>query len=99
MIEAPEGTNTLYRRKGAFIHPLYSPAGKILTSIQPDDHYHHYGIWNPWTRVVVEGRTVDFWNLAEGQGTVSHSGILSTFSGQLYSGFLEPLSCLDPALR
>lgn len=87
MIEAPEGASPLYRRKGAFIHPLYSPAGKMLTSIQPGDHFHHYGIWNPWTRAVFEGRTVDFWNLAEGQGTVRHSGILSTFSGPLFAGF------------
>ena len=87
MIEAPEGTNPLYRRKGAYIHPLYSPSGKILTAIQPVDHWHHYGIWNPWTRVRIGNRTVDFWNLAEGQGTVKHSGILSTFSGPLFSGF------------
>ena len=87
MIEAPEGTNPLYRRKGAYIHPLFSPEGKILTRIQPDDHYHHYGIWNPWTHTVFEGRQVDFWNLALGQGTVRFAGILSTCSGPLCGGF------------
>lgn len=87
MIEAPEGINPLYRRKGAYIHPLLSPAGKILTNIQPADHYHHYGIWNPWTRTVFEGRSVDFWNLAEGQGTVRNTSILSTYSGELFAGF------------
>ena len=87
MIEAPEGTNPLYRKEGAYIHPLFSPAGKVLTNIQPDDHYHHYGIWNPWTRTVFEGRSVDFWNLADGQGTVRHAGIISTWSGKLTGGF------------
>ncbi len=87
MIEAPEGTNPLYRREGGYIHPLYSPAGKLLTNIQPDDHYHHYGIWNPWTRTIFEGRSVDFWNLADGQGTVRLAGILSTWSGKLTGGF------------
>jgi len=87
MIEAPEGINPLYRRKGAYIHPLRSPEGKVLTNVQPADHYHHYGIWNPWTRTVFEGRSVDFWNLAEGQGTVRNAGILSTYSGQLFAGF------------
>lgn len=86
-IEAPPGTNPLYGRTGAYIHPLYSPAGSVLTAIQPDDHYHHYGIWNPWTRTVFEGREVDFWNLALGQGTVRHAGILSQFSGELFAGF------------
>jgi len=76
----------LYRRSG-FIHPLWSPAGKVLTRIQPTDHYHHYGIWNPWTVTHVEGKEVDFWNLAKGQGTVRFAGVLSTVSGPVYGGF------------
>ena len=87
MIEAPEGTDPLYRKPGAYIHPLHSPAGKVLTRIQPPDHYHHYGIWNPWTLTFFEGRQVDFWNLAEGQGTVRYKGTLSTSSGDLFTGF------------
>jgi len=84
--EAPAGTNPLYRRQGGYIHPLKSPEGKILTCIQPPDHYHHYGIWNPWTRVVFKGRSVDFWNLAEGQGTVKFAGLVATYSGELFGG-------------
>ncbi len=87
MIEAPPGTDPLYGRTGAYIHPLYSPGGALLTAIQPDDHYHHYGIWNPWAHTVFEGREVDFWNLVLGQGTVKHAGILSLFSGELFAGF------------
>jgi hypothetical protein len=82
----PEGVDPLYRRSG-FIHPLWSPAGKVLTRIQPPDHYHHYGLWNPWTVTHVEGQEVDFWNLAKGQGTVRFAGILSTVSGPVYGGF------------
>ncbi len=87
MIEAPEGTDPLYRKPGAYIHPLYSPSGKVLTRIQPPDHYHHYGIWNPWTKTYFEGRQVDFWNLAAGQGTVRYKETLSTSSGNLFAGF------------
>ncbi len=86
-IEAPEGTDPLNGRAGAYIHPLRSPAGAVLTAIQPDDHYHHYGIWNPWTHTIFEGREVDFWNLALGLGTVRHAGILSHYSGCLFAGF------------
>ena len=42
----PQGIDTAFRRSG-FIHPLWSPKGQVLTRIQPPDHYHHYGIWNP----------------------------------------------------
>ena len=45
----PEGVDTGYKRS-AYIHPLWSPGGERLTRIQPPDHWHHYGIWNPWTR-------------------------------------------------
>src|SRR5690606_42107088 len=43
-----------YGRSG-FIHPLWSPKGQVLTRVQPEDHYHHYGIWNPWTQLNYEG--------------------------------------------
>lgn len=72
----PEGVSPLFRRSG-FVHPLWSPSGKVLTRVQPPDHYHHYGIWNPWTMTHIEGREVDFWNLAKGQGTVRFAGLES----------------------
>ena len=82
----PEGVDPIYRRSG-FIHPLYTPDGMVVTRIQPRDHYHHYGIWNPWTVTQIEGREVDFWNLAKGQGTVRFAGLLSTVAGPVFTGF------------
>jgi hypothetical protein len=87
LMDAPDGTDPLYKRYGGYIHPLRSPAGNILTNIQPSDHYHHYGIWNPWTLTYFEGREVDFWNLARGLGTVKYAGTISTWSGELFGGF------------
>jgi hypothetical protein len=82
----PEGVDPLFKRSG-FVHPLWSPGGEVLTRIQPLDHYHHYGIWAPWTMTRVEGRKVDFWNLASGEGTVIFSKFLSEVSGTVYAGF------------
>jgi hypothetical protein len=82
----PEGINPLFKRSG-FIHPLCSPGGEVLTRIQAPDHYHHYGIWGPWTKTHIEGREVDFWNLMKGQGTVKFSGFLSEVEGPVFSGF------------
>jgi len=84
--DVPQGVDPLFRRSG-FIHPLWSPAGQILTRILPPDHYHHYGIWNPWTKTNIEGRKVDFWNLGGGKATVRFAGIVSTVSGPVYAGF------------
>jgi hypothetical protein len=82
----PEGVNPLFKRSG-FIHPLWSPGGEMLTRIQPPDHYHHYGIWGPWTKTHIDGREVDFWNLAKGEGTVEFAGFISKFAGDIFSGF------------
>ncbi|UOB16452.1 PmoA family protein [Abyssalbus ytuae] len=65
----PKEVDSVYKRSG-FIHPLRTLNGHVLTTIQPEDHYHHYGIWNPWTHVVFEGDTLDFWNLNKKEGTV-----------------------------
>ncbi|MEM1134970.1 MAG: ThuA domain-containing protein [Bacteroidota bacterium] len=65
----PKGVSELYER-GGYIHPLWSPKGSVLTRIQPSDHYHHYGIWNPWTHTKYKDREIDFWNLIKGHGTI-----------------------------
>ncbi|HYG19791.1 MAG TPA: PmoA family protein [Ohtaekwangia sp.] len=82
----PEGVDPAYKRSG-FIHPLWSPNGQALTRIQPPDHYHHYGIWNPWTHVLYKGDTVDFWNLAGKKGTVRFADFGSVTSGAVFSSF------------
>jgi hypothetical protein len=84
--DVPEGVNPIYRRSG-YIHPLYSPDGHVLTRIQPPDHYHHYGIWNPWTKTHIEGQEVDFWNLAKGMGTVRFAGVKSIRTSTGNAGF------------
>ncbi|HEX7071885.1 MAG TPA: DUF6807 family protein, partial [Rhodothermales bacterium] len=81
---APDTVDPAYARSG-FIHPLFTPAGRLLTRVQPVDHYHHYGIWNPWTQTEYEGRIVDFWNLAKHEGTVRFAGFLSRIDGPVFS--------------
>lgn len=82
----PEGIDPLFKRSG-FIHPLWSPGGEILTRVQAPDHYHHYGIWGPWTLTHIDDREVDFWNLNKGLGTVKFAGFLSETTGSVFSGF------------
>ena len=88
-IPAPEGAEERFRRS-ALIHPLKSPGGAVLTNIQPPDHLHHYGIWNPWTRTTIDDGddeyTVDFWNLGGGQGRVQFGGYIGREQGPLYAG-------------
>ncbi len=80
----PAGIDTAYGRSG-FIHPLWTPHGQEITRIQPKDHYHHYGIWNPWTHVLFENDTVDFWNIGGKNATVRFAKLLSQTSGTIFS--------------
>ncbi len=90
----PEGVDELYERSG-FIHPIWSPEGEMLSRIQPPDHYHHYGLWNPWTRAEFEGRSIDFWNLGDGQGTVRAKHVMARAAGPLFGGFKASLDHID----
>jgi len=79
----PDGVAERYRR-GGYIHPLKAPNGGTLTRIQPPDHYHHYGVWNPWTKTEFEGKELDFWNLYKGQGTVRVKDVPVVTEGDVY---------------
>lgn len=82
----PAGIDTAFKRS-AFIHPLWSPNGQELTRIQAPDHYHHYGLWNPWTHVLFDGDTVDFWNLKSKQGTVRFADFISLTEGDVFGEY------------
>lgn len=82
----PQGVDPLYGR-GGYIHPLYTPSGKVLTRIQPPDHYHHYGIWNPWTKISYEGKEYDLWNLKDNKGTVRFVKFDQIDQGPVSAGF------------
>lgn len=67
----------------------------MLTRIQPPDHYHHYGIWNPWTNTEFEGKEIDFWNLGDGEGTVRPESLPLKISGDVFGGFEAVLNHVD----
>ena len=83
---SPEGIDPLYGRAG-YLHPVHTLSGEVLTRIQPPDHYHHYGIWNPWTRVEYGDKVYDLWNLKDGLGTVRFRAFEGMEEGPVAAGF------------
>ncbi|MST95076.1 MAG: hypothetical protein EXS33_07390 [Pedosphaera sp.] len=73
-------------RRGGYIHPVLSPGGKLLTDDYPADHKHHHGIWFAWTHTEFDGRKPDFWNMANGIGTVEFVSLDRTWSGPVHAG-------------
>lgn len=66
-LENPEG-GAKFAALSAFIHPLKTPAGFMLTRIQPGDHLHHLGVWWPWKILEVDGKPHITWELQAGEG-------------------------------
>lgn len=92
--ELPVGIEPVYLR-GGYIHPLYTPAGVLVSGDYPVDHYHHHGIWSAWTSTDVNGHDVDFWNMAAGLGKVDFSRLDATWQGPVHAGFEATLEHTD----
>jgi len=52
----------------AFLAPLSTPGGFVLTDLQPRDHRHHFGVWWPWKYLDVDGEKYNCWEVQEHQG-------------------------------
>ena len=77
---------TNYRR-GGYLHPVFTPNGRIVTDDYPPNHLHHHGIWFPWTKTEFEDRHPDFWNMGDGTGTVEFESPGPAWSGAVEAGF------------
>jgi len=59
-VPVPEGVGGPYAvARSDYIHPLYGPAGEVLTQDFSKDHPHHRGIYWAWPEVAYKGRTLD----------------------------------------
>ena len=86
LMNPPAEIESIYARSG-YIHPIWSPSGRIVSNDFPENHKHHHGIWFPWTGTVFEGREVDFWNSGKGQGKVECTGVDGFVEGAVFAGF------------
>jgi hypothetical protein len=85
--------------RGGYLHPLRTPAGRIVTDDdvpwQPDQR----GVWSAWGPTRVEGRLPDFWHIARGTGAVEFEGVLGAWSGPVVAGFRARHRAVDRTVR
>jgi hypothetical protein len=74
--KAPDEARTKYERSG-YIHPLYTPAGRMVSGDFAADHPHQHGLFAAWTSTSYRGKPVDFWNQDKGLGVVLHDRVIS----------------------
>jgi hypothetical protein len=81
--------------RGGYLHPIFSPSGKIVTDDYALNHLHHHGVWTAWTKTSFDGREPDFWNMGQGKGKVDFSSLISYWHGSVQSGFSSHLKHTD----
>ena len=88
-LPGPSDGDTLpaYYTRSGFIHPVYSPAGRLVTDDFPAGHTHQHGIFTAWTSTTFRGEHLDFWNQHQGTGTARHVELLETIDSTGVAGF------------
>lgn len=90
-----EANDPLYTRTG-YIHPLFTPSGKVVTGDYPADHPHQHALFNAWTKTTFEGRPVNFWDQKGGGGRITHADSGAILSGPVFAQFTVTLRHDDP---
>ncbi len=75
-----------YWRSG-YLHPVYSPAGVVVTDDYPKDKLYQHGIWSGWQKVECEGSHPDFWDAGLQTGRVAVESVTPLWGGALRGGF------------
>ena len=81
--------------RAGYVHPVFSPAGQLVTDDYPSNHPHHHGIWTPWTKTGFQGRSPDFWNMHNKTGAEEFVALDRTWSGAVHGGFEARLKMVD----
>ncbi len=76
----PDTLPSFYARSG-FIHPLFSPSGKILTDDFPVGHAHQHGIMTAWVNAEFRRKPIDFWNQQLQTGSAKHVSVEAIETG------------------
>jgi hypothetical protein len=82
----PEGIEPHFRRSG-YIHPVYTPTGQEITGDFPADHAHQHALFFAWTKATFDGKKVDFWNQAKGQGRIEFREVVELKKGERQVSF------------
>ncbi|MEZ6067768.1 MAG: PmoA family protein [Planctomycetaceae bacterium] len=94
VLQPPAGIDPVFARSG-FIHPVWTPEGKVVTADFPADHAHQHGLFSAWVNTSFNGHKVDFWNQAGRAGNVEHVRVVETRSGDLAGEFTVELRHVD----
>ncbi len=92
--QPPAGIAAVYARSG-HIHPLWTPAGVIVTDEFAPDHPHQHGIFSAWVKTRFAGHDINFWDQAAKLGVVRHAKLVDASAGPDGARFQAELEHVD----
>jgi hypothetical protein len=86
----PNGVDTKYGRSG-FIHPISTPAGKIITDDYPLPHHsHQHGLFFAWKKATFKNEQLNFWE--PDNGSIRHEKVSEIINSKQFAGFRVELA-------
>ena len=85
--------------RGAYLHPLRTPAGHVVTADDAAARPEQRGLWSAWGQSTFQGRRPDFWHTGAGTGAVEYEGVLEAWSGAIVAGFRSRHRFVDRTVR
>jgi hypothetical protein len=86
VVEPPAGVDPLHASAG-FVHPLWTPSGRVVSDNFPKGHEHHHGVWSAWRQGEFEGRKLNGFAPLEKLGRMEFVKLEATISGPVFGGF------------
>jgi hypothetical protein len=69
IVQQTEGKTGPYDRS-SYIHPVWTPAGKVITGDFSPEHIHQRGIFFAWTKAIFGEIETEFWGLGKSAGRI-----------------------------
>jgi hypothetical protein len=72
--------------RGGYIHPVFTPAGVLVTDDYALKHSAHHGIWTAWQSSELGGKKISFWGSQSAR--LDFRDLQSSYAGRVTGGFL-----------
>lgn len=70
--------------RGGYLHPFFTPNGRVITEHYTENRPHQNGIWTGWYKTEWNGLKPDFWSQAERTGKVEVVSVNTIKTGPVF---------------
>ncbi len=94
VVPATDPAVAIHARNG-YLHPVYNPAGQVVTDDLGTTHAYHHGIWFAWRHTTFKGHATDGWYETTKTGRLEHTKTGDFGGGPVFGHFAVSMHQLD----